>query len=164
MIKLPLEKIIIIDSAHQYPGPYCTQLLSDLGAEVIKVEPPGFGDPARQFPAFFNSINRNKKSIQLNLKTAEGIGILKRLISSADVFIEGFRPGVVDRLGIDYSSLNQMNDQLIYCSISGYGQDGPYKDIPGHDVNYLAMAGMLQLLKDEQGNCIHDGYGDASGG
>lgn len=153
-MRLPLEGITIIDSAHQYPGPYCTQMLSDLGADVIKIEPPGLGDAARMLPPFFNTLNRNKKSVQLNLKTEEGVAVLKRLIKSADVFVEGFRPGVCKRLGIDFSVLSRINDQLIYCSISGYGQDGPYKYLPGHDLNYQAMAGMLQMLKDENGNCI----------
>jgi len=163
---LPLEGVIILDSAHQYPGPYCSMLLGDLGAEVIKVEQPGVGDPARRSPGFFKGINRNKKSVTLNLKKPAAQAILKRLAQEADVFTEGFRPGVVKRLGIDYDTLRAVNPRLIYCSISGYGQDGPYRDLPGHDLNYMAMAGMLHSIQDAQGNPIPPGIaiGDLSSG
>lgn len=163
---LPLQGIRILDSAHQYPGPYCSMLLGDLGAEVIKVEQPGIGDPARRSPGFFKGLNRNKKSITLNLKHPSAQRILKRLAREADVFTEGFRPGVVKRLGIDYETLQAVNPRLIYCSISGYGQDGPYRDLPGHDLNYMAMAGMLHSIQDAQGNHIPPGIaiGDLSSG
>lgn len=163
---LPLQGIKILDSAHQYPGPYCSMLLGDLGAEVIKMEQPGIGDPARANPGFFKGINRNKKSITLNLKTPSAKDILKRLVKEADVFTEGFRPGVVKRLGIDYDTLKEINPRLIYCSISGYGQEGPYRDLPGHDLNYMAMAGMLDSIRDEKGNHIPPGIaiGDLSSG
>ena len=161
----PLEGIKILDSAHQYPGPYCSMLLGDLGAEVIKVERP-LGDPARRQKGFFRSINRSKKSITLNLKNPAAREILYRLAKDADVFTEGFRPGVVKRLGIDYEMLSGINPRLIYCSISGYGQDGPYRDLPGHDLNYMAMAGMLSGFRDGQGNFIQPGVaiGDLSSG
>jgi len=141
-------------------------LLGDLGAEVIKVERPPIGDPARRRPDFFRSINRSKKSITLNLKSPIGRDILYRLVRNADVFTEGFRPGVVKRLSIDYATLSELNPQLIYCSISGYGQDGPYSNLPGHDLNYLAMSGMLNSFRDRDGNCIQPSVaiGDLSSG
>jgi crotonobetainyl-CoA:carnitine CoA-transferase CaiB-like acyl-CoA transferase len=162
----PLEGIRVLDSAHQYPGPYCTMLLGDLGAEVIKLEKPPVGDPARRQKGFFQSINRSKKSITLNLKIPTAREILFRLVKDADVFTEGFRPGVVKRLGIDYGKLREINPRLIYCSISGYGQDGPYRDLPGHDLNYMAMAGMLSGFRDAHGNFIQPGVaiGDLSSG
>jgi crotonobetainyl-CoA:carnitine CoA-transferase CaiB-like acyl-CoA transferase len=153
-MSLPLEGIKILESAHQYPGPYCSMLLADLGAEVLKVERPGVGDLARQVPPFFQSINRNKKSLTLNLKAPGAREILHQLVKRYDVFMEGFRPGVAERLGMDYPTLRQMNPRIIYCSISGYGQEGPYRDWPGHDLNYQAMAGMLQCFKDEKGDFL----------
>ncbi|MBI4763038.1 MAG: CoA transferase [Deltaproteobacteria bacterium] len=163
---LPLEGIKILDSAHQYPGPYCSMLLGDLGAEVIKVEQPKTGDPARANPGFFKGINRNKKSITLDLKKPSAGEIMKRLVREADVFTEGFRPGVVKRLGVDYETLKKINPRLIYCSISGYGQNGPYRDLPGHDLNYMAMAGMLDSIRDKDGTHVSPGVaiGDLSSG
>lgn len=124
-MSLPLQGIKVLDSAHQYPGPYCSMILADLGAEVLKLERPGTGDPARQFPHFFRSISRNKKSLTLNLKAPEAKEIFFKLGKNYDVFTEGFRPGVALRMGIDYSSLSRKNPCLIYFSISGYGQEGP---------------------------------------
>ncbi len=165
-MSLPLEGIKILESAHQYPGPYCSMLLADLGAEVLKVERPGVGDLARQLPPFFQSINRNKKSLTLNLKAPAAREILHQLVKRYDVFMEGFRPGVAERMGMDYPTLRQMNPRIIYCSISGYGQEGPYRDWPGHDLNYQAMAGMLQCFKDEKGDFLAPGLaiGDLSSG
>jgi crotonobetainyl-CoA:carnitine CoA-transferase CaiB-like acyl-CoA transferase len=151
---MALEGVRVLDSAHQYPGPYCSMLLADLGAEVLKVEEPGIGDPARQLPPFFQSINRNKRSLTLNLKMKKGKRVFYRLIEEYDIFTEGFRPGVAKRLEIDYGTLNEINPRLIYCSISGYGQTGPYRDLPGHDVNYQAMAGMLERFQDKDGEPI----------
>ena len=163
---LPLEGIRILDSAHQYPGPYCSMLLSDLGAEVIKMEQPGRGDTARRLKGFFNSINRGKKSITLNLKHPQAQEILHRLVKTADVLTEGFRPGVAERIGMGYDTLRAINPRLIYCSISGFGQNGPYRDLPGHDLNYLAKSGLLEALKDENGNYLHPkvAMGDLSSG
>ena len=165
MIK-PLEGIRILEAALQYPGPYCSLLLADLGAEVIKIEKPGVGDLARQLPYFFQSINGNKKSLTLDLKLPAAQKILYRLVENSDVFMEGFRPGVASRIGIDYQALKKVNPRVIYCSISGYGQEGPYRDLPGHDLNYLAMAGMLNCFQDERGNFIAPGVaiGDLSSG
>jgi crotonobetainyl-CoA:carnitine CoA-transferase CaiB-like acyl-CoA transferase len=141
-------------------------LLGDLGAEVIKVEQPKTGDPARANPGFFKGINRNKKSITLDLKKPSAGEIMKRLVREADVFSEGFRPGVVKRLGVDYETLKKINPRLIYCSISGYGQNGPYRNLPGHDLNYMAMAGMLDSIRDKDGNHVSPGVaiGDLSSG
>jgi crotonobetainyl-CoA:carnitine CoA-transferase CaiB-like acyl-CoA transferase len=163
---LPLEGIRVIDSAHQYPGPYCSMLLGDLGAEIIKVERPGVGDPARILPGFFNSINRNKKSLTMDLKKPESGDILRRLVEKSDVLTEGFRPGVAGKIGLGYESLREINPRLVYCSISGYGQEGPYRNLPGHDLNYVAMSGMLGCFKDMEGNLVAPGIaiGDLSSG
>jgi len=141
-------------------------LLSDLGAEVIKVERPKTGDTARRLPGFFRSINRGKKSVTLDLKQPEAQEIFYRLVKTADVLTEGFRPGVTSRLGIDYKTLDAINPDLIYCSISGFGQEGPYKDMPGHDLNYMALSGMLEAFKDKEGEYIHPkvAIGDLSSG
>jgi crotonobetainyl-CoA:carnitine CoA-transferase CaiB-like acyl-CoA transferase len=165
-VTFALDGIRILDSAHQYPGPYCSMLLGDLGAEIIKVERPGVGDPAREMTGFFRSINRNKKSMTLDLKKPGAKEILYRLVERSDVFIEGFRPGVARRIGIDYDTLKGINPRLIYCSISGYGQQGPYRDRPGHDLNYMAIAGMLEAFKDGSGNIMAPGVaiGDLSSG
>jgi len=165
-MSFPLEGIRVLDSAHQYPGPYCSMLLADLGAEIVKVERPDTGDPARQLPHFFRSINRSKRSLTLNLKHPEAKEILLRLVERYDVFTEGFRPGVVSRLGIDYENLRKINPRLVYCSITGYGQEGPYRDLPGHDLNYQAMTGMLQCFQDREGNYVAPGVaiGDLSSG
>jgi len=162
----PLEGIRILESAHQYPGPYCSLLLADLGAEVIKIERPGVGDLARQAPHFFQSINGNKKSLTLDLKLPSARKILHRLVEHSDVFMDGFRPGVAGRIGMDYPTLRKINSRLIYCSISGYGQEGPYRDLPGHDLNYQAMAGMLHCFLDEKGDFVAPGVaiGDLSSG
>lgn len=162
---MPLEGIRILESAHQYPGPYCSLLLADMGAEVIKVERPEVGDLARHAP-HFQSINGNKKSLTLDLKMPEARKILYRLVETADVFMEGFRPGVAARIGIDYPTLKNFNPRLVYCSISGYGQEGPYKNLPGHDINYLSMAGMMYCFQDERENFILPGVavGDLSSG
>lgn len=155
-----------MESAHQYPGPYCSLLLADLGAEVIKIERPGNGDLARQAPHFFKSINGNKKSLTLDLKQAKAREILYRLVKVSDVFMEGFRPGVAVRIGIDYPALKKINPGLVYCSISGYGQDGPYSNLPGHDLNYLSMSGMLNCFRDDEECFILPGVavGDLSAG
>lgn len=162
----PLEGIRILESAHQYPGPYCSLLLADLGAEVIKIERPGVGDLARQSAHFFQSINGNKKSLTLDLKLPAARKILYRLVEHSDVFMDGFRPGVAGRIGMDYPTLRKINPRLIYCSISGYGQEGPYRDLPGHDLNYQAMAGMLHCFQNEKGNFVAPGVaiGDLSSG
>jgi len=149
---LALEGIKIIDLSWQGPGPFCTMILGDLGAEVIRVGPPpaaGARQAARQTGSravAYQASNRNKKSILLDLKSEEGRNIFYRMAEESDVIVDGFRPGVVRRLGIDYSTINKINPRIIYCAISGYGQDGPYRDLPGHDINYISIAGALNLI------------------
>lgn len=153
-----LEGIKILDLSWTAPGPYCSMLLADLGAEVIKVEEPRRGDYARLVPPFigkesalFLSLNRNKKSITLNLRSDKGRDIFYRLAEKSDVVLEGFRPGVAKRLGLDYDSIQKINPKIIYCSITGYGQDGPYSDFVGHDPNYIGIAGILSLSGVREG-------------
>jgi CoA:oxalate CoA-transferase len=139
-----LEGVRVIDMTSLLPGPYCTQILADLGAEVIKVERPGSGDGLRTIaPATFAAVNRGKRSLALDLRRNADRALLDDLVRTADVFIEGFRPGVADRLGAGYARLSELNPRLIYCSLSGYGQSGPARDLPGHDVNYLSTVGAL---------------------
>jgi crotonobetainyl-CoA:carnitine CoA-transferase CaiB-like acyl-CoA transferase len=137
-----LDGITVIDLSRLLPGPYCSMILADHGARVIAVENKRFIADG----LFFNTINRNKEHMSLNLKTEAGKQIFFRLIEKADVLLEGFRPGVVDRLGADYESVRKVNPEIIYCSITGYGQDGPFRDRVGHDVNYLSYAGVLDLM------------------
>ncbi len=144
----PLEGIKILDLSTQVPGPYCSMLLADLGAEVIKIENIEGGDQARLLPDLFNGVNRNKKSIFLNLKSSEATAIFYKMAEKADVILEGFRPGVCKKLKIDYDTIKKFNPVILYCSISGYGQDGPYRDKPGHDINYLGYSGILSLESD----------------
>ncbi|MFO7589811.1 MAG: CaiB/BaiF CoA-transferase family protein [Acidimicrobiia bacterium] len=137
-----LDGIRVLDASIWRPGPYATQLLGDLGAEVCKIEPPG-GDPMRAFPELFAALNGDKRSVVLDLKD-EGERVRARdLADRADVLVEGFRPGVADRLGIGYDDVRSTNPAIVYCSISGYGQTGPMRDVPGHDLNYQASAGAL---------------------
>jgi len=147
MDRPPLEGIRVLDLTWYLPY---TTILADFGTDVIKVEPPKKGDPARRLPpliegesAYFVNVNRNKKSITLNLRTEKGREIFYRLSKTADVIIESFRPGVAQRLGIDYESIKSVNPKIIYVSVTGYGQTGPYRDFPGHDVNYISIAGIL---------------------
>ena len=142
----PLAGVRVMSLAEQFPGPYATMLLADLGADVVMVERPSGGDPMRRFPGFFESLNRNKRSLALNLKDDRGRAAALRLAEASDVLIEGFRPGTVGRLGLSYAHVKQTNPRLIYVSVSGFGQDGPYRDRPAHDVTYQAVAGMLDHL------------------
>ena len=158
---LALEGVRILDLSGLVPGAFCTMILGDLGAEVLKVESPlpspfskggpsPKGEERRKEAAYF-ALNRNKKSIALNLKTDAGRQIFYRLAQQADVIVEGYRPGVVKRLGVDYDAINKLNPRIIYCSLSGYGQDGPYCTLPGHDINYISMAGVLGLIGPGKG-------------
>lgn len=137
------EGVTVLSLAEQLPGPYATLLMADLGADVILVERPSGGDPARMFPPFFRSISRNKRSVCLDLKTEQGRTQFLDLTREADVVFEGFRPGTMDRLGIGYEALREVNPLIIFASISGFGQDGPYRDRPAHDLSYQAIAGHL---------------------
>lgn len=150
----PLNRVRVLDLSQLFPGPYCTMILADLGAEVIKIEPLGMGDYARLFSYFFDQINRNKKSIALNLKDPKAQEALHLLAKGADVVVEGFRPGTTTRLGVDYETLREINPGIIYCSISGFGQDGPYLERPGHDINYMSLAGALGLTRDRDGRPV----------
>jgi crotonobetainyl-CoA:carnitine CoA-transferase CaiB-like acyl-CoA transferase len=141
----PLAGVTVLSLAEQFPGPYATLLLADWGADVVILERPAGGDPARQFPSFHAALNRNKRSIAVDLKTPGGREVARRLATRADVLLEGFRPGVVDRLGVGYDEVRAFNPAIVYVSISGYGQTGPLRDRPGHDISYQAVAGMLQL-------------------
>jgi alpha-methylacyl-CoA racemase len=143
-VSAPLEGIRILDLTRLLPGPFCTMLLGDLGADVVKIEEPRGGDPARNsVGGLFLQVNRNKRSLTLDLKTPEGHALFLQLVEGADVVVEGFRPGVMDRLGLGYATLDQRNPRLVYASLSGFGQSGPYRDRAGHDLNYLALAGVL---------------------
>jgi len=146
----PLDGITVLDLTRLLPGAVATMMLGDFGAEVIKIEEPGVGDPARhsragikQPGAYFLATNRNKRSVTINLKHERGREIFLKLVEKADALVEGFRPGVMDRLGAGYETLKAINPRLIYCAITGYGQDGPYRLKAGHDANYLSVAGLL---------------------
>ena len=152
-----LQGIKVVDLSRMAPGPFCTMVLGDLGADVIRVEEPGGGRMARERAdevdesearrrAAFNALNRNKRSIALNLKDDAARRVLRELVADADVFVEGFRPGVVSRLGCDYETLSELNPRLVYCSLSGYGQDGPYSGLVGHDINYISVGGALGVI------------------
>jgi crotonobetainyl-CoA:carnitine CoA-transferase CaiB-like acyl-CoA transferase len=165
----------ILDLSRLLPGPYCSLLFADLGAEVIKVEEPGLGDYARQtlphwgdsgIGAYFLLLNRNKKSLSLNLKTEGGRAVFRRLVATADVLLESFRPGVMDRLGLGWDALRPINPRLIYCAITGYGQDGPYRDLVGHDINYMGYAGALSVTGPRDGAPLMPGVqvADLGGG
>lgn len=157
---LALEGIKILDFCRNAPGMFCTMILGDLGADVLMVERPVTGDRAEydrevagitnpeesRRRAAYNALQRNKQSIALNLKEVEAREIFYRLAESADVVVEGFRPGVVERLGVGYQRMREVNPRIVYCSISGYGQDGPYANMVGHDLNYISLAGVLGLI------------------
>ncbi len=151
----PLAGIRVLELIRVAPGAFCTMMLADMGADVVKIETPDAADPYETPPAdrtaearraAFRFIERNKRSIAINLKDPAGQALLQRLAEDADVLVEGFRPGVMARLGGDYETLSKRNPRLIYCSLSGYGQNGPYRDYPGHDINYLAISGVLDLI------------------
>ena len=155
----PLAGIRILDLTRLLPGPVATLHLADLGADVIKIEDPQVGDYARTLgtgqgadSAYFRMINRNKRGLLLDLKKPEGVEVFLRLAETADVIVESFRPGVVDKLGVGYAAVTAVNPKIAYCSISGYGQDGPYKDLAGHDINYLGYAGVLDQIGREGGD------------
>jgi crotonobetainyl-CoA:carnitine CoA-transferase CaiB-like acyl-CoA transferase len=147
-----LDDVRVLDLTRLLPGPFCTMLLADFGADVIKVEDTTGGDSMRwmaplvgEYSAMFHPVNRNKRSITLDLKNPLGHEAFLRLVDSADVVVESFRPGVMDRLGVGFDALHARNPRIVLCSISGYGQDGPYRDRPGHDLDYAAIAGVLLL-------------------
>lgn len=168
-----LDGLRVLDLTRLLPGAFCTQLLADMGAEVIKIEEPGRGDYNREFPPInvkesgsFLLLNRNKQSATLNLKSDAGKALFRQLAAKADIIVEGFRPGVMDRLGLNYDSLVADNPGLIYCAISGFGQTGPYRLMPGHDLNYLSLAGGARLFAGRDGRPIVPGLSiaDVGGG
>jgi CoA:oxalate CoA-transferase len=152
-----LEGTTVLDLTQQLPGPYATLLLASLGARVIKVEPPT-GDFARTLdPAMFANVNAGKQSVVLDLKRPEGQEALRRLAADSEVFVEGFRPGVADRLGAGYAELSAVRPDIVYCSISGFGADGPYRAVPGHDINYLGLGGGVGRIAGESQEAGHIG-------
>jgi crotonobetainyl-CoA:carnitine CoA-transferase CaiB-like acyl-CoA transferase len=162
-VSLPLEGIRVLDLSRLLPGGFCSLLLSDFGADVLKVEDTGLGDYVRWAPpvyegaepsagsALFLALNRGKRSIRVDLKTQAGREVLLRLARGSDVLLESFRPGVLDRLGVGWEALRAENPGLVYCAITGYGQDGPFRDRAGHDLDYLARVGLLGLSGDAGG-------------
>lgn len=169
----PLAGLRVLDLTRLLPGPVATQHLADLGADVVKIEDTGEGDYARtmgarpgETSAFFKLVNRNKRALRLDLKKPEGVAVFRRLTLSADVVVEGFRPGVMDKLGIGYAALSEINPRLVLCSISGYGQDGPYAQRAGHDINYIGYAGVLDQIGAAGGPPVVPNFqiGDLLGG
>ncbi len=160
-LKLPLEGLRLVDLSRQLPGPYCSMMLADLGMEVLTVAAPN--DP---LGAGIPLLQRNKRSMTLNLKDPRGRSVFYRLAERSDVVLEGFRPGVAKRLGVDFETLRERNGRLVYCSISGYGQTGPYRDLVGHDVNYIGYAGVLDVTGQAGGPPVIPGVqiGDIGGG
>lgn len=152
-----LQHIRVLDLSRVLAGPYCTMILGDLGAEVIKVEAPGGSDDTRKWgPPFKNDVsayylcaNRNKKSITVDLKSAAGVEVIKDLVRDSDVIIHNFKTGTMDRFGLDYETLSKINSQLVYCSITGFGETGPNKDMPGYDFIIQAMSGLMSITGDE---------------
>ena len=161
----PLAGLTIVDLTRVLSGPYCTMLLADMGARVIKIEQPGRGDDTRAWgppfvgeeSAYFLSINRNKESVTLDFKAAEGRRILNQLISTADVVVENFRPGVMSRLGLDYATLAEHHPRLVFCSISGFGQNGPRRDHAGYDAVIQAEGGLMSVTGDADGRAFRVG-------
>ena len=169
-----LDGIKVLDLSRALAGPYCTMMLADMGAEVIKVEMPGTGDDSRSWgppfvegeSAYFMSINRNKKSIALDMKGDKAIEIITKLIRQSDVLVENFRPGAMERLGLSYEQVKVMNPRLVYCSISGFGQDGPYRLLPGFDQVLQGMGGLMSITGEPEGPPVKVGVAiaDISGG
>jgi crotonobetainyl-CoA:carnitine CoA-transferase CaiB-like acyl-CoA transferase len=169
----PLRGARILDLTRLLPGNYCTLLLADLGADVIKVEEPERGDYIRLTPplvdgegAIHRALNRGKRSVTIDLKTPDGAMVLRRLARDADALIEAFRPGVMDRLGVGFEALATENPRLVYCALTGYGQDGPYRDRVGHDINYTGYAGILHATGTAEGPPVLSSVqvGDFGGG
>jgi alpha-methylacyl-CoA racemase len=162
-MSLPLDGVRVLDLSRLLPGGFCSLLLADFGAEVLKVEDTGMGDYVRWSPpyyegahesargALFLALNRNKRSIRVDLKHERGREVLMRLVAEYDVVLESFRPGVLDRLGVGYESMREVNPGIVYCAISGYGQDSPKRDASGHDMNYLGLIGLLGLTGERGG-------------
>jgi len=164
MTKGALDGVRVIDLTRNLPGPYCTMLLGDLGADVVKVEEPGLGDPTRMLPpavgsdsAVHASLNRNKRSIAVDIRTDAGAAVVRRLAATADVLVEAFRPGVLERRGLGPETLHADNPRLVYCSLTGYGREGLQAARAGHDINYAALGGFLASNRDEAGRPVLPG-------
>jgi crotonobetainyl-CoA:carnitine CoA-transferase CaiB-like acyl-CoA transferase len=156
-----LAGVRVLDLTRYIPGPYCTMLLADLGADVVKIEEPFVGDPTRGVPppigpdsAVHAALNRNKRSAALDIRTAEGAGLARRLASTADVLVESFRPGVLEKRGLGAEALRRDNPRLVYCSMTGYGQAGPHASRAGHDIDYVALSGLLGATRDGDGRPV----------
>jgi alpha-methylacyl-CoA racemase len=181
MSELPLSDVRVLDLTRLLPGGFCSLLLADLGAEVLKVEDTGMGDYIRWAPPYYGTdeqqelgthsslylaLNRGKRSIRLDLKSEAGREALLRLVERYDVVLDGFRPGVLDRLGVGYEQMRDANSAIVYCAITGYGQDGPYTQRAGHDMNYLGLVGLLGLTGAKGGPPVQPGgqIADIGGG
>lgn len=154
---LALEGIKVLDLSRTVPGPFCTMVLADMGADVTKIDAPGYQMgmlPDQEKQAAYDFLSRNKKSIVLNLKTEEAREVFRKLATEADVVMEAFRPGVAKKLGVDYDTISELNPRLVYCSLTGFGQDGPYRDLPGHDPNYISIGGAVGLTGDREGDPV----------
>ncbi|GMQ90170.1 MAG: CaiB/BaiF CoA-transferase family protein [Gammaproteobacteria bacterium] len=158
-MRKPLEELKVLDLTRVLAGPYCTTLLADMGADVVKIERPGSGDDTRGYgppfingeSAYFMSINRNKRSVTLNLKHEQGLSILGRMLETADIMVENFRPGQMEAFGYGYESVKAMNPRLVYCSISGYGHTGPKAQLPGYDLIVQGEGGIASLTGETDG-------------
>lgn len=171
-MSLPLSGITVLDLTHVLAGPFCTQIMGDLGAEVIKIERPGIGDQTRRMPphfigekkqsAYFLAINRNKKSLTLDLKSPEGKEIFYALTKKADVVINNFTPGTMEKLGLGYETLKKINTGIVWASITGYGQTGPYRDRPTYDIIVQAVGGLMSYTGEPDGPPVRSGipFGD----
>ncbi len=154
---LALEGIKVLDLSRTVPGPFCTMVLADMGADVTKIDAPGYQMgmlPDQEKQAAYDFLSRNKRSIVLNLKTEEARKIFRKLATEADVVMEAFRPGVTKKLGVDYDTISELNPRIVYCSLTGFGQDGPYRDLPGHDPNYISIGGAVGLTGDREGDPV----------
>ncbi|MQG28196.1 MAG: CoA transferase [SAR202 cluster bacterium] len=160
-----LDKIKVVDLTRTLAGPFCTMLMGDMGAEVIKIEEPTGGDETRHWTPFVNgestqflTFNRNKRSLAVNLKEPDGLKIVKDLAADADVMIESFRAGTLERLGLGYEEIKKINPGVVYCSISGYGRTGPMSDMPGYDLLIQAYSGLMSLTGDPDGSPLRIGF------
>lgn len=172
-MSLPLAGIRVLDLSSLLPGGLCTQMLADMGADVLKIENPNEGDGFRKAPplvktmgSYFHMISRNKRAMTLNLRHPEGMNIFLKMVADADVLLDTFRPGTLQKLALTYDDLKKINPRLIHCSLTGFGQDGPYRDRPAHDINFLSLSGILDLLGEKDGKPVVPGvqFAGAGGG
>ena len=164
VVQLPLDGVVVLDLSKLLPGSLCGQMLADMGAEVIKIEDLQGGDAFRysnpsyeNIGSLFHMLNRNKRSMRLNLSAPAGREIMLQLVDKADVLLETFRPGLMEKLGLGYEELSRRNPRLVYSSLTGFGQDGPYRDLPSHDINLLSLSGILDLIGEKGGRPVVPG-------